>query len=157
MNIFVDENKIRLLLETETTTVKMTALFSAAVILRECQDYPLNEDERPVQGASAELAKWVSWAPHGYFYLNSLQLHVEFIYEFVKRQKDMLIFWDRGEQELLYEALKAYQMVKSEIIRRAKLIHGPNWGDATGFNKMDWTDVIPLADMVSKPKEVENA
>jgi hypothetical protein len=32
------------------------------------------------------------------------------------------------------------QNYKEAIVRRGHEESGPHWGNATGFNKMDWTD-----------------
>lgn len=78
-------------------------------------------------------------------YVNFFQRQVELLYTIVKGLLDLDEFRfhiSRNAALLITKALSRYQEFKENIVKEEKIRNNSKtWGDATGFNKMDWSDL----------------
>lgn len=125
----------------------------AATILKEVETMPIDGHltTDPTEGVGGKLAEKFNWASHGY--INALIDEVSFVYAFVKYLVDhpkYFLLSETKEECMLYaEALSAFQDWKTRLIIAEKAVHGRTWGDATDFNRANWTD---LNDLLLNPK-----
>lgn len=142
---------------------RMVALLSASLVIKECESWQPNGDHTnyPSNGTVlAHLNRNVTWSLHGF--INALQSHVQIIYAYqvaaIKSQKHhtFMICPDIDEAILLAKSLNVYQDWKTGIINREKAIHGPEWGDATGFTQSKWNENNKEFLDLYKKKEEQN-
>jgi hypothetical protein len=124
-----------------TRNLRMMALTSAAMIIRECKEWlpDGNGETYPIKKSTVLgiLHGNVNWSPHGF--INALQSHVELVYAFVESAIDgRLIIISYEEALLLTSALKIFQKWKTEIIKKEQNIYGKEWGTLSGFNQAQW-------------------
>jgi len=119
----------------------------AANILAQIPTMPVGIYQ-PKDGVTGIIAEHLSWSPHGY--VNALQTEVEFLYEAVPfiTGSDSYLF-GKGERFVVASALIAYQEYKTEVVLERQRVNGRRFGEATGFNKKDWTDRNHLLDLTA--------
>jgi len=129
-----DKYSTDFLLQLDSCNLYMLMLHTAACIVAE-----ITSPQRP---AEQLLKAACNWADHGF--TNALQYQVSLLYESVKLFNSgtgIQKFTDKQE-ELICKALKVYQDYKTDLINQQKKeMNCAHFGDSTGFNKMDWTDV----------------
>jgi len=86
-----------------------------------------------------------AWADNGY--LNAFLFQVQYLYEAVNALVNQPEGYNKqaalnsASIPIIVKALETFQEWKTKEIKEAKRLHGhSNWGDATGWNKMDWSD-----------------
>lgn len=124
--------------------LKMVALTSASMIIKECRAWRPNggKTNYPTQGTVlGDLTLDSDWSQNGF--ISALQSHVNIVYAVVKYNlevptSDLWLVYH--EAIILTEALETYQKWKENIIKRRKKVHGEDWGISTGFNCATWND-----------------
>lgn len=131
---------------------KLLAVQTAATVLFICKNRspavfssPDEGDGEAYDPIAIILSTYQNWADNGY--INSLQAMVELLYDYVQDQIDdtsRSFLLSSGDRRIITDALAAYQAWKTDRIAadKARLGKGyEHWGDATGFNQMDWSDL----------------
>ena len=129
----------------DPVALKMLLVQTAGCVIHCLDVSPPKEYDNPIAGPGKVIADRVRWASHGY--VNALQEQVAFLYGFVEwcvRENGIPIgpafVGDRGEINLILEALERWQVAKTAVVKQQQAAHGANFGSATGFVQMDWTD-----------------
>lgn len=123
--------------------LKLVALLSASVIIKECENWEpisIENDYFPVIGtALGNLITHTSLSRSGF--INVLESHVHIVYAVVKRDTEHFreeTCLDISEAELLTDALDTYQEWKETVVKKGQEQYGKDWGSVTDFNKMVW-------------------
>lgn len=141
-------HKSRYSVELDPVNTNMLCAQTAACVLLVC------EQRDPAEAAKFKgevndpvavlLRERVNWADHGF--TNALQAHVSLLHDYVQLIVDCpedfgwLVQYD--VRQLVADALSAYQAWKTRHVAQVKIdMKSDIFGDATGFNKMDWTDL----------------
>ena len=101
----------------------------------------------PADAVAQQLAPHYVWDTTDY--TNALQTQVSFLYDFVQLVLDqssgsLQAVIGQVDREIIAKALDVYQEWKTRLIAAEKRHHGKGWGDATGFNRADWSDLNGL-------------
>jgi hypothetical protein len=127
------------LIEMESPSLTMFVAQTAANLLASSRGgYPSDEIIPEKDPVGYILASRLSWAHHGF--TNALVSQADFLYAVVEtsvRMRMPVVFQDRLIASLITEALEAFQIWKTNLIKVQKERHGEDWGDATKFNHMD--------------------
>lgn len=145
MEIVASSKEIFIIADTVDLSFLINQL-SANVLFTLSQVTPFEYDEEPVlQGPSLYLREFHrknkrGWANHGYN--NAFQKQIELIHAFIesiKTEQDLIRLMNI-EPFMPLMALKQYQIAKTNWITKSKEKNGANWGDATGYNNMNWAE-----------------
>jgi len=128
-----------ILIANEAAFVELL-LQTAGCVLSETETLPVTENTSPISGAAGILAKRLNRKPGDFQFFLESQIELLFssipaICEWPELQKIL----KREGAELIIKALTTYQKQKTLLIRNEQEVHGKNWGKATDFNKMNWT------------------
>ena len=139
-------------IKVDPVNFKFLVVQTAATVLFICETRSPAASSSPGEGdgevydpIAIRLSTYQNWAAHGY--TNSLQAMVELLYDYVQMQLDDTsnsFLLDKSDRLIIADALAAYQAWKTAHIAadKARLGEGyENWGDATGFNQKDWSDL----------------
>lgn len=124
--------------------LKMLALTSASLIVRECKAWKPDGEKAnyPNQGTVlGDLITCTSWSQNGF--VSALQSHVALVYAVVKYNLEIPrndLWFHYHEVIVLTDALETYQKWKENVIRKRKKFHGDEHGTSTGFNCAVWDD-----------------
>lgn len=109
---------------------------------------------------SGTLKQYRNWAQHGY--LNAFHPQVNYIYSFLCaiKTKDQALthitLLENNGLSMLLTALTTYQIAKTSWISKEKQSFGEHWGNATGYNKMNWSDQNErILELMDFPKDHE--
>jgi len=122
----------------DIVTFKMLVTQTAACIISETVKMPTDYSDPEVGIGKVLVDQGVNWAGHGY--VNALQSQVSFLYESILLLEKQIYLWDDKCLWLVVTALSAYQDYKTKLVEYGHRTYGENWGNATDFNKKDWTD-----------------
>lgn len=139
-------------IEVDPVSFKFLVVQTAATVLFICEtrspavfSSPHQDNGDVYDPIATLLSNYQNWAAHGY--TNSLQVMVELLHDYVQMQLDdtsSSYLLDNSDRRIIADALAAYQTWKTAHIAadKARLGEGyQNWGDATGFNQKDWSDL----------------
>ncbi|MCK4666914.1 hypothetical protein KAU33_09205 [Candidatus Dependentiae bacterium] len=124
--------------------LKMLALTSASMIIKECKAWRPNGEKSvyPKKGTIlGDLNLLMDWSQNGF--ISALQSHVDIVYAVIKYnleipQSDLWFVYH--EAVFITEALETYQRWKESVIRKSQKMYGEDWGSATEFNCAVWND-----------------
>jgi hypothetical protein len=134
----------------EDLSFKWLVMQTAATVLYICEQRSPSNQFGPGERADEKhdpieikLSAYENWAENGF--TNALQTQVSLIYDFISlvlsdRNYLNVYLFEQNEPRLLTDALIAYQAWKTAKIAADKARYGEHWGDASPFNRKDWTD-----------------
>lgn len=140
--------KSRFSVELDPVDTGMLCAQTAACVLLVCESRDAAEAAKFMGEVNDPVAvllrERMNWADHGF--TNALQAHVSLLHDYaqliVDHPEDFGYLVDRDVRQLMADALSAYQTWKTIHIVQVKLeMNSEIFGDATGFNCMDWTDL----------------
>ena len=143
MKIYTD-NSLETLVKFDTLELHFMITHMCASILHETQSEHIKK----------ELGCYVHWADHGF--MNALLFNVSFVYDIIKKWVETKNKYElyKLNVDLIKDSLNAFQNYKTaDIEKNKKDTNCDYFGDATEFNKKDWTDIFNDLDEIFKGDE----